>query len=86
MLALLHSRAEQRAERAEAARQQQREDIFAANQKRIGDLVFDGKSGMRTRNPISYPGQTDRSTPDERFLIDAKEDGWELPAGPPRLN
>ena len=54
-----------------------REDRNKANAKRIGDLVFNGKSGRRQVKPMSYPGQTNRSTPGE-ILRDAREDGWEL--------
>lgn len=54
-----------------------RQDRAKANQKRIGDLVFHGKSGRRQANPSSFPGQTNRSTPGD-VLKDAREDGWEL--------
>jgi len=51
--------------------------IRKANSKRIGDLVFEGKSGLRTRKIVSYPGQVNRGTPTEEFLADSEEDGWE---------
>lgn len=47
-----------------------------ANHGRAKDLL-EGKTGMRERKVASYAGQGDRSTPTERFLPDAKEDGWE---------
>lgn len=53
-----------------------RHDRAQANKKRIGDLVFHGKSGRRQANPSSFPGQTNRSTPGD-VLKDAREDGWE---------
>lgn len=52
-------------------------DRTKANTKRIGDLVFNGKSGYRQAKPVSYPGQTHHATPGQ-VLRDAREDGWEL--------
>jgi hypothetical protein len=54
-----------------------RQDRAKANSKRIGDLVFEGKSGYRQAKPSSYAGQTIHSTPGQ-VLRDAREDGWEL--------
>lgn len=54
-----------------------RKDRAKANQKRIGDLVFHGKSGRRQAKMASYAGQTNRSTPGD-LLPDAREDGWDL--------
>lgn len=51
--------------------------LSKANESRIHDLVFAGKSGRRTRKVVSYPGQTNRGTPTEEFLADPEEDGWE---------
>jgi hypothetical protein len=48
-----------------------------ANTKRIGDLVFEGKTGYRQAKPMSYPGQANRATPGN-VLSDPKQDGWEL--------
>jgi hypothetical protein len=52
-----------------------------ANESRIHDLVFEGKSGYREAKVSSYKGQTSRQSSAERgrFLSDAREDGWELP-------
>lgn len=54
-----------------------RQQRAKANAKRIGDLVFHGKSGERQARISSYPGQTNHSTPGT-VLSDAREDGWEL--------
>jgi hypothetical protein len=51
--------------------------LSKANSQRIGDLVFAGRSGRRTRKIVSYAGQRNRSTPTEEFLADPKDDGWE---------
>ena len=64
-------------ERSRAANRQRGRDRAKANAKRIGDLVFDGKSGTRQAKITSYPGQTNRGTPGD-VLSDANEDGWEL--------
>ena len=56
-----------------------REDTRRANKKRIADLMFDGKTGMREAKPISYPGQNNCNTAGSLVLKDAKEDGWDLP-------
>lgn len=62
---------------AKRKHKEKRMDRAKANHRRIGDLVFHGKSGQRQAKPVSYPGQTNRSTPG-MVLKDAKEDGWEL--------
>jgi hypothetical protein len=55
-----------------------------ANKKRIHDLVFEGKDGVRDAKVSSYKGQTKRTSSGElnRIRKDAREDGWELPEGP----
>lgn len=61
----------------ERIRQKQRDKI-AANRRRIHDLVFEGRLGVRDGRPFSYPGQPHRSTPG-LVAMSAREDGWELP-------
>lgn len=65
-------------QRQRARYDQSKEDNLRANKKRIHDLLFEGKSGMRERKIMAYPGQTNHATPSERFLSDAREDGWEI--------
>lgn len=68
--------------REQTKRQQiadRREQFRRANKKRIGDLVFEQKSGLRQAKPISFPGQTSRNTVGTMVLEDAKRDGWEMP-------
>lgn len=74
---LMQARTELRREMASRAHKHQRLDRAKANQRRIGDLVFHGKSGLRQAKISSYPGQTFHRTPGP-VLSDAREDGWEL--------
>jgi hypothetical protein len=53
-------------------------DQVVANKSRINDLLLNGKTGKRTAKISSYGGQTNRGTPDQEFLVDPREDGWEL--------
>lgn len=57
---------------------QRHTDTIDANRGRVGDLLA-GRSGQRTAKIMSYSRQTNRGTPTQRFLPDAREDGWELP-------
>lgn len=55
-------------------------DVVAANKSRIGDLVFEGKSGIRTPKVFSGTGGSRTSSAErEGILMDPREDGWELP-------
>lgn len=65
-------------ERKERAIEDRRRGIRENNKSRIRDLVFEGKSGLRTRRIMSAPGVS-CTTPDQPFLADPKEDGWDLP-------
>ena len=53
-------------------------DKVAANKKRIGDLVFDGKTSERQARIFSAPNVGARGTPG-LVRRDSREDGWELP-------
>lgn len=77
LFALLEEKKAVRKELAKRRHTDWRQQRAKANSKRIGDLVFHGKSGYRQAKPVSYPGQTNRATPGP-VLVDAKQDGWEL--------
>ncbi len=68
-------------ERRQAAYRERHDDTSKANEGRIRDLIFHDKSGVRQAKIASYPGQVNRSTPGD-LLMDAKEDGWDLPEQP----
>ena len=55
-----------------------KQQVVDANAKRIGDLVFEGKTSERQARIFSAPNVGYRGTPG---LIhrDSREDGWELP-------
>jgi hypothetical protein len=76
---IVRERAERRRERQLSSVKGDRQEVRRANRKRIHDLVFEGKSGMREAKVSSYAGQSTRTSSAERqrFLADAKEDGWE---------
>ena len=73
-------------DRALARKRDLQKQKISANKKRIGDLVFEGKSGVRDAKVSSYAGQSRRASSAElnRIRKDAKEDGWELPEDSPR--
>jgi len=60
----------------EREHKQRRKELLKANRKRIGALVFDGKSGKRQAKIVSFAGQVNHSTPGQ-ILEDARKDGWE---------
>lgn len=74
---LMQTRNELLRETSARKHREHRQDRAQANKKRIGDLVFNGKSGRRQAKISSYPGQVRHSTPGD-VLRDAREDGWEL--------
>lgn len=55
-------------------------DKVEANEKRINDLILEGKSGVRDKKVFSYKGQHSRDNVGAVVYKDAKEDGWELPS------
>jgi hypothetical protein len=76
ILRMFAQRRAEHTQKCRAAYDQNAADHFLENKRRIHDLLFNGKSGMRERKIMAYPGQTNHSTPSEKFLSDAREDGW----------
>lgn len=72
------ARAEDRKALELRRKEEAQQDKIKANESRIADLVFGGKSGRRDGKVFSYPGQKSHATPGT-VMKDAKEDGWELP-------
>ncbi len=67
--------------REKAQLQDTQNEKIKANHRRIGDLVFNGKSGQRQAKSFSASGLSRRGTPGV-ILKDAREDGWELNEDP----
>jgi hypothetical protein len=82
ILRVVKTAADRRRALDRAAMEQLQRDKIRANRKRIHDLVFEGKRGLRSTKVVSYGGMTRRSSSAERALIEkeAREDGWELPS------
>lgn len=80
----LEARGKALRERGLSRKRDAQKQKVAANKKRIHDLVFEGKSGVRDAKVSSYKGQTRRLSSNElnRIRMDPREDGWELPEGP----
>lgn len=74
---LIEDRKRTQQQLAKRSNRDRRNERTKANSKRIGDLVFHGKSGQRQAKVSSYAGQTKHSTPGN-VLSDPREDGWEL--------
>lgn len=76
VLRMLRERQQDAMEAGKRKEQERRKDVLGANEKRIHDLLFEGKRGVRQAKAVSYAGQQCRVTPGE-IEMDSREAGWE---------